>query len=153
MRSSDSLLERAEAVAGAYSPETRLLKLAELRQAVDAAIVATLGEIEADPDPVHLDGSIDSGQWLATHSELHPAEAKSLANLALHLPAMPATDEALHTGRIGTEKARLLSTARQISSPTSATTATSTTPATKTAPPSPGRYSRTSPATSPSAAS
>ena len=74
---------------GEGRPEDRLLKLAELRQAVDAAIVTALGE-------------------------LHPAEAKALAGLAGDLPEMPATSAALDGGRIGTEKARLLATARTV---------------------------------------
>ena len=72
MRSSDLLLAKAAEVADAHSPETRLLKLADLRQAVDAAMVAALTEIEAAPGPVLLDGAIDGGQWLAARSELHP---------------------------------------------------------------------------------
>jgi len=116
MRSSDSLVEMAEAVADAVSlsPQIRLLGLADLRQAVDAAMVTAVGEIEAAPGPVFLEGAVDGGQWLAARSELHPAEARSLAILARDLPDMPATGDALQTGRIGTEKARLLGTARDV---------------------------------------
>jgi len=114
MRSINSLVEMAKAVADTLSPQTRLLRLADLRQAVDAAMVAALGEIDTAPGPVLLEGAIDGGQWLAARSELHPAEARSLAILAHHLPDMPATTGALHDGRIGTEKARLLDTARGI---------------------------------------
>ena len=108
--SGSSLVEQAEA-ASAGSAEVRLLKLAALRQMVDAAIVSALGEIEKAPGAVMLDGGIDGGQWLAARSEMHPGEARSLAGLARNLPDMPASDEALQQGRIGTEKARLLSQA------------------------------------------
>ncbi len=104
------LVEQAEAAASGTA-EVRLLKLAALRQMVDAAIVSALGEIEKAPGAVQLDGGIDGGQWLAARSEMHPGEARSLAGLARDLPDMPATDEALQQGRIGTEKARLLSQA------------------------------------------
>ena len=109
-----ALVERAEDAAAASSVEGRLLLLAGLRQAVDAAMVAALGEIAAAPGPVQLDGGIDGGQWLAARSELHPAEARALGGLAGDLPAMPVTAEALSNGRIGVEKARLLGTARDV---------------------------------------
>ena len=96
------------------SPAVRLLRLADLRQAVDAAMVATLAEVDAAPGLVHLDGAADAGSWLAARSELHPAEARSLSALADGLPAMPATADALEQGRIGTCKARLLGTARAV---------------------------------------
>ncbi len=98
----------------AMTPAGRLLRLTALRQAVDSAMVAALGELEAAPGPVLLDGAVDAGHWLAGRSELHPAEAKALAGLSRDLPAMPATSEALATGRVGTEKARILGTARDV---------------------------------------
>ncbi len=108
MGSTDLLIRTAQEIADIGRPEDRLLKLADLRQAVDAAIVAALGEIEAAPGMILLEGAIDGGHWLAARSELHPAEAKALAGLATDLPDMPATSNALDRGRIGTEKARLL---------------------------------------------
>jgi len=107
------LVEQAEAAASGTA-EVRLLKLAALRRMVDAAMVSALSEIEAAPGAVRLDGGIDGGQWLAARSEMHPGEARSLAVLARDLPDMPATDEALQQGRIGTEKARLLSQAHDV---------------------------------------
>ncbi|HEV8115809.1 MAG TPA: DUF222 domain-containing protein, partial [Acidimicrobiales bacterium] len=98
----------------AMTPAGRLLRLTALRQAVDAAMVAALGELEAAPGPVLLDGAVDAGHWLAGRSELHPAEAKALAGLSRDLPAMPATSEALAAGRVGVEKARILGTARDV---------------------------------------
>lgn len=114
MRSIASLVVRAQEAAAASTAEIRLLRLADLRQAVDAAMVATLTEVDVAPGLVHLDGAVDGGRWLAARTELHPAEARGLAVLAGALPAMPATSDALEQGRIGTEKARLLSTAREV---------------------------------------
>ncbi|HEV8115779.1 MAG TPA: DUF222 domain-containing protein, partial [Acidimicrobiales bacterium] len=107
MRSSPELTELAVEVAEAATPAGRLLRLTALRQAVDAAMVAALAELEAAPGPVLLDGAVDAGHWLAGRSELHPGEAKALAGLARDLPAMPATGEALAAGRVGVEKARI----------------------------------------------
>ena len=73
--SRSSLVEQAEA-ASAGSAEVRILKLAALRQMVDAAIVSALGEIEKAPGAVLLDGGIDGGQWPAARSEMHPGEAR-----------------------------------------------------------------------------
>jgi hypothetical protein len=87
------LVEKASAVADASLPEARLLLLAQLRQAVDTAMVAALVEIEDSPRSVLLDGAVDGGQWLASRSELHPAEAGALAGLATktwRLPIRPA---------------------------------------------------------------
>ena len=114
MRSTPALTDLAAEVAEATTPAGRLLRLTALRQAVDAAIVAALGELEAAPGPVLLDGAVDAGHWLAGRSEFHPAEAEALAGLARDLPAMPATSEALATGRVGVEKARILGTARDV---------------------------------------
>ena len=108
------VVERAEDAAAASTVEGRLLLLAGLRQAVDAAMVAALGQIAAAPGRVQMDGGIDGGQWLAARSELHPGEARALGGLADALPAMPATDQALSDGRIGVEKAHLLGTARDV---------------------------------------
>lgn len=109
-----SLAQRVEEIEDAVSPQTRLLRLADLRQAVDAAIVAAIGEVEMNPEPVYLDGGIDTGQWLGSRSEMNPVEAAALCGLARALPLMPATEDALRCGRIGTEKARLLGMARQV---------------------------------------
>lgn len=111
MCSIERLVEQAADVAASTSPENRLRMLASLRQAVDAAMVVALAEIESAPGPIHLDGAVDAGDWLAARSELHPAEAAGLAGLARVVSEMPATSEALEGGRIGAEKARLLSTA------------------------------------------
>ena len=114
MRSMQALRARAAAVGGAGSPQTRLLRLAELRQAVDAAMVATLAELEENPGPVHLDGAVDGGRWLSSRTEIHPAEAATLAGVARALPAMPVTAGALDAGRIGTAKGRLLARASAV---------------------------------------
>ena len=114
MCSSLVLTELAAEAAEATTPAALLLRLTALRQAVDAAMVAVLAELEAAPGPVLVDEAVDSGHWLAGRSELHPAEARALAGLARDLPAMPATSEALATGRVGTEKARILGTARDV---------------------------------------
>ena len=114
MCSGDPLVEQAAAVTAAWSTEDRLVKLADLRQAVDAAMVAALVEIDGAPGMVMLDGSVDGGRWLASRSEIHPAEATGLARLASDLPAMPATGEAVEKGRIGVEKARLLASVRDL---------------------------------------
>ena len=114
MRSTPELTELAAEVAEAATPAGRLLRLTALRQAVDAAMVAALAELEAAPGPVLLDGAVDTGHWLASRSEIHPAEAKALAGLSRDLPAMPATGEALAAGRVGVEKARILGTARDV---------------------------------------
>lgn len=114
MGSVEVLVAKAAEVVDALSPQTRLLKLAALRQAVDAAMVAALGELEEDPGPVYLDGGVDGAQWLSSRTEVHPAEAAALAGLGRNLAAMPATGAALEAGRIGTPKARLLESAREV---------------------------------------
>ena len=114
VRSMQTLIRRAEEVAEAATPEGRLLRLGALRQAVDAAMVATLAEVDAAPGPMLLEGAIDAGDWLVSRTELHPAEARSLVGLAGDLPRMPATSAALDAGRIGVEKARLLRSARDV---------------------------------------
>ena len=67
-----------------------------------------------NPLTVRLAGAVDGGSWLASRSDLHPAEAQGLAGLAQDLPAMPATGEAFQAGRISTEKARLLRSAKDV---------------------------------------
>jgi hypothetical protein len=114
MRSQDLLVQAAQAAEETTRPEIRLLKLADLRQAVDAAIVAALGEVDNAPGSILAAGAVDGAQWLASRSEIHPAEANALAGLARALPDMPATGDAVDGGKIGTEKARLLSTARTV---------------------------------------
>jgi hypothetical protein len=114
MRSCDALVEAAADVAASSTPEGRLLRLAALRHAVDAAMVSALADIETSPGAVRLDGGTDGAQWLAARSDLHPAEAKTLAGLAHALPDMPATSLAYDQGRIGTEKARLMASATHV---------------------------------------
>jgi len=60
MRSGPVLSDLAAEVAEAATPAGRLLRLTALRQAVDAAMVAELGELEAAPGPVLLDGAVDA---------------------------------------------------------------------------------------------
>lgn len=91
MGSMDPLAAVAQEVAAASTAEARLLRLADLRQAVDAAFVSALAEAEEAPGMVHLGGAVDAGLWLAARSELHPAEARGLAALADAVPTMPST--------------------------------------------------------------
>jgi len=117
MCSGAPLVEQAAAVTAAWSTEDRLLKLADLRQAVDAAMVSALVEIDGAPGMVMLDGSVDGGRWLASRSEIHPAEATGLARLASDLPAMPATGEAVEKGRIGCREGASTDGSRRFADP------------------------------------
>ena len=93
MRSGPVLTELAAEAAEATTPAGRLLRLTVLRQAVDAAMVAALGELEAAPGPVLLDGAwTPVTGWLAGRSELHPGEARAslVAGMAGRSRARPA---------------------------------------------------------------